>query len=61
MRLKAAIDRRFIKSGMKLLAIKGTNHHEIFSEVQRDFFDSLDEITLDELQGIKTSPTPPAQ
>lgn len=45
-RLKAAIDKRFTESGLKQMALNGVRDHESFQEVQRAFFDSLDELEV---------------
>lgn len=50
-RLKAAIDTRFMESGLKEMALygNGTSHIEkTYQEVQKAFFDSLDELEIEQ-------------
>lgn len=47
-RLKAAIDKRFMESGLKEMALNGAKEHSrSYQEVQKEFFDSIDELEVD--------------
>jgi hypothetical protein len=51
-RLKAAIDKRMSETGVLDLAIKGAKDYQYFSDIIDSFFASIDNISIEYLQGI---------
>lgn len=52
-RLRAAVDKRLTESGLKKMALNGSNG--LFQKAYHDFLDAVGKIELDYLQGIKKS------
>lgn len=50
-RLKAAIDKRMKESGVIDRMLEGSDHHEDFKDVFDRFMESLDDVTVNYLQG----------
>ena len=59
-RLKAAIDKRMTQAGIFDSMVNSCITYEQYKEDKQNFFDSLDEISLQMLQGKSPSPAPPS-
>lgn len=55
-RLKANIDRRMTDTGVKEMMLDGSSSKKIFSDAWKTFFESLEDITLETLQGKEPNP-----
>lgn len=59
-RLKASIDKRMKEAGIWDKLLKQSKRWDDYKEMERKFFDSMDDITLNHLQGVKPLPIPPS-
>lgn len=50
-RVKAAIDKRMTDAGVFDMMLEGANEHKIYSKIKQAFFDSLDDIDINNLTG----------